>query len=418
MHYIQSLMSFIEGNRVLSISFSLLLLIMAGMVTHLICKFFIVKVIRKVFFSSHKKGVPLDKDVRLSQKLSNFVPVIVVYNFLQFMPGLPENLKVAIQTICGILFFVYLSIFFNEVLEIVNNSYSRKSKRKNHSIKGYIQIGKILVHIIAAIMILAIMSNKSPAIIISSLGAVAAVLMLIFQHTLLSLVANIQLSSNDVLQLGDWIEMPDRNISGEVIDIALHTITIRNWDNTISRIPTKNFLTETYTNWQAMFSSGARRIMRSFYLDQKSITFVNQDMLQAMSQIRLAGESITELLDGRDINAVGDRWFMENGITNLMVFRKYLTAWLAQRDDIQKEMYIVVRPLKPSPDGLPVEIYCFTSSIFWADYENTQAAIFEYIYAMARHFELQIYQHPAGSDFARLAQPRPDSRDAQQSGGQ
>lgn len=338
MHYIQSLMSFIEGNRVLSISFSLLLLIMAGMVTHLICKFFIVKVIRKVFFSSHKKGVPLDKDVRLSQKLSNFVPVIVVYNFLQFMPGLPENLKVAIQTICGILFFVYLSIFFNEVLEIVNNSYSRKSKRKNHSIKGYIQIGKILVHIIAAIMILAIMSNKSPAIIISSLGAVAAVLMLIFQHTLLSLVANIQLSSNDVLQLGDWIEMPDRNISGEVIDIALHTITIRNWDNTISRIPTKNFLTETYTNWQAMFSSGARRIMRSFYLDQKSITFVNQEMLQAMSQIRLAGESITELLDGRDINAVGDRWFMENGITNLMVFRKYLTAWLAQRDDIQKEM--------------------------------------------------------------------------------
>ena len=146
----------------LSVSVSLLLLIMAGMVTHLICKFFIVKVIRKVFFSSHKQGVPLDKDVRLSQKLSNFVPVIVVYNFLQFMPGLPENLKVAIQTICGILFFVYLSIFFNEVLEIVNNSYSRKSKRKNHSIKGYIQIGKILVHIIAAIMILAIMSNKSP----------------------------------------------------------------------------------------------------------------------------------------------------------------------------------------------------------------------------------------------------------------
>lgn len=396
----------------LSVSVNLLLLIMAGIVSHLICKFFVVKVIRKVFFSSHKQGVPLDKDVRLSRKLSNFLPVIVVYNFLQFMPSLPETLEVAIQTICGILFFVYLSIFFNEVLEIINNSYSRKSKRKNHSIKGYIQICKLLVHIIAAIMILAIMSNKSPAIIISSLGAVAAVLMLIFQHTLLSLVANIQLSSNDVLQLGDWIEMPDRNISGEVIDIALHTITIRNWDNTITRIPTKNFLIETYTNWQAMFSSGARRIMRSFYLDQKSITFVNQEMLAAMSQIRIASESITEILDGRDISAVGDRWFKENGITNLMVFRKFLSAWLAQREDIKRDMYIVVRPLKPSPDGLPVEIYCFTSSIFWTDYENTQAVIFEYIYAVAQQFELHIYQHPTGADFSRLAQPRAESRDA------
>ncbi|MGB9098289.1 MAG: hypothetical protein WCC56_17670, partial [Erwinia sp.] len=115
---------------------------------------------------------------------------------------------------------------------------------------------------------------------------------------------------------------------------------------------------------------------------------------------------------------VGDRWFMENGITNLMVFRKFLTAWLSQRDDIKKEMYIVVRPLKPSPDGLPVEIYCFTSSIYWADYENTQAAIFEYIYAMARHFELQIYQHPAGSDFARLAQPRAENANPRTGGPQ
>ncbi len=166
-----------------------------------------------------------------------------------------------------------MSVFFNEMLDIVNSSYLRKTKRKNHSIKGYIQIGKILVHILAAIMILAVMSNKSPIIIISSLGAVAAVLMIVFQHTLLSLVANVQLSSNDVLQLGDWIEMPDKNLSGEVTDIALHTITIRNWDNTISRIPTKNFLTETYTNWQAMFSSGARRIMRSIAIDQHSVRF-------------------------------------------------------------------------------------------------------------------------------------------------
>jgi len=391
---------------VLSAAFSLVLLMFAGMIAHLICKFFIVKVVRKVFFSTHKNQVPLDKDVRLSEKLSNFIPVITVYYLLQFMPDLPEHLLIAIKTICGILFFVYLSLFFTEVLEIVNNSYSKKAKRKNHSIKGYIQVGKILVHIISAIMILAIMSNKSPVIIISSLGAVAAVLMLVFQHTLMSLVANIQVSSNDVLQLGDWIEMPDNGISGEVIDIALHTITIRNWDNTLSRIPTKNFLTETYTNWQAMFSSGARRIMRSFHLDQMSIRFLDHEMVQQMIQIRGVSEQLSALMDGRDSNAVGERWFAENGITNLTVFRKYLTAWLSQRDDIKKDMYIVVRAMKPSPEGLPVEVYCFTSSVLWVDYEDSQSAIFEYIYAIVGHFSLRMYQQPGGSDFWRLSQER------------
>ena len=406
MNYLSNIQKFIESNTLLSTTFSLLLLVIAGMVTHLICKFFVVKVVRKVFFSSHKNQVPLDKDVRLSEKLSNFIPLITVYFLLQFMPDLPEHLLIAIKTICGILFFVYLSLFFTEVLEIVNNSYSRKSKRKNHSIKGYIQIGKILVHIISAIMILAIMSNKSPVIIISSLGAVAAVLMLVFQHTLMSLVANIQVSSNDVLQLGDWIEMPDKGISGEVIDIALHTITLRNWDNTLSRIPTKNFLTETYTNWQAMFTSGARRIMRSFHLDQTSIRFIDQQMVQQMSQVRGVNEQLSALMDGRDSSVVGDRWFVDNGITNLTVFRKYLTAWLSQRDDIKKDMYIVVRAMKPSPEGLPVEVYCFTSSVLWVDYEDSQSAIFEYIYAILAQFSLRTYQHPTGHDFWRLSQER------------
>lgn len=258
MVYLDYLLTFIESNPALSIGFNLILLVISGFFAHLMCKFLLIKIVRKVFFASHKQDVPLEKDRRIAEKLSNFIPVIIVYYVLQFMPNMPASLVTAINTICGILFFIFLSVFFNEMLDIVNSSYLRKTKRKNHSIKGYIQIGKIFIHVIAAIMILAVMSNKSPAIIISSLGAVAAVLMLVFQHTLLSLVANIQLSSNDVLQLGDWIEMPDKNLSGEVTDIALHTITIRNWDNTISRIPTKNFLTETYTNWQAMFSSGAR----------------------------------------------------------------------------------------------------------------------------------------------------------------
>ncbi len=138
-------------------------------------------------------------------------------------------------------------------------------------LKGYVQIGKIVVSSIATILVIATLSNKSPGIIISSLGAIAAVLMLVFQHTLISLVANIQVSSSHVIQIGDWIEMPVANISGEVTDIALHTITVRNWDNTLSQVPTKNFITETYTNWQPMFSSGGRRIKRSFLLTNRAL---------------------------------------------------------------------------------------------------------------------------------------------------
>ncbi|MCS6036083.1 mechanosensitive ion channel family protein [Klebsiella pneumoniae subsp. pneumoniae] len=180
--------------------------------------------------------------------------------------------------------------------------------------------------------------------------------------------------------------MPDKNLSGEVTDIALHTITIRNWDNTISRIPTKNFLTETYTNWQAMFSSGARRIMRSIAIDQHSVRFLDQEMLSSMLTIRGVSEPLATLLDGRDPGGVADRWFIDNGLTNLTLFRHYLMHYLAERPDIIKEMYIVARTLKPSPSGIPLEIYCFTTSTLWKDYENTQSAIFEYITAVAGQF--------------------------------
>lgn len=399
MAYLDYFLNFIKSNPALAIGFNILLLIVSGFFAHIMCKFLLIKVVRKVFFSSHKQDVPLEKDRRIAEKLSNFVPVIIVYYVLQFMPNMPASLVTGINTVCGILFFVFMSVFFNEMLDIVNGSYLRKTKRKNHSIKGYIQIGKILVHIIAAIMILAVMSNKSPAIIISSLGAVAAVLMLVFQHTLLSLVANVQLSSNDVLQLGDWIEMPDKNLSGEVTDIALHTITIRNWDNTISRIPTKNFLTETYTNWQAMFSSGARRIMRSTTIDQHSVTFLTQEILAPILAIRGVSESLSKLIDGRDAMGIADSWFIDNGLTNLTLFRHYMMAYLAERSDIIKDMYVVVRTLKPSASGIPLEIYCFTTSTLWVDYENTQSEIFEYITAIVEKFHLRIYQYPAGHDF-------------------
>lgn len=409
MPVLNAINAFISTSPILSVVFYTGVLLLSGLLSWLVSKFFLVTLVRKLFFATHKQDVPLEKDVRIASKLASMVPVVTVYVVNQFIPHFPPLMVTTINTICGMLFIIYLAILVNEILEIVNLSYSRKTRKKNHSIKGYIQVAKIVVHVIAAILVLATMSDKSPVIIMSSLGAVAAVLMLVFQHTLISLVANIQVSSSDVLQLGDWIEMPGSNISGEVIDIALHTITVRNWDNTISRIPTKNFITEAYTNWQAMFASGGRRIKRSFYLDQSSIAFGSPRLMQSLQRLPALYAEVGEML-AQPLPEDGDeRWFEAQGITNVGLFRKYIARWLSKRGDIRGDMYLVVRPLAPTAEGLPVEIYCFTSSTLWIDYEETQAEIFEYIYAIAHYFQLGIYQHPTGGDFRGLTR-REESR--------
>ncbi|PIJ50331.1 hypothetical protein BL250_13830 [Erwinia sp. OLTSP20] len=403
MSLLNTIWSFIAENYILYVIFFSGVLLISGLVSWLIGKFFLVFLVRRLFFATHKQDVPLEKDVRIADKLANMVPVVTVYTLNQFIPNLPLHMVDTINTFCGILFIVYLANLINEILEIINQSWVRKTRKKNHSIKGYIQVGKIGVHVIAVILVLATMSNKSPVIILSSLGAVAAVLMLVFQHTLISLVANIQVSTSDMLQLGDWIEMPGSDISGEVIDIALHTITVRNWDNTISRIPTKNFITETYTNWQAMFASGGRRIKRSFYIDQLSIAFASPALMQSLARLPLLHQMVEDILPADKPADLDPSWFVEQGITNIGLFRKYIARWLGNRGDIRGDMYLVVRPLAPTAQGLPVEIYCFTSSTLWIDYEESQAEIFEYIYAIADYFQLSIYQQPTGSDFRHLA---------------
>jgi len=379
-------------------------MLLAGFLSAMICKYFLLGIVRRFILHTHKSD-PLDKDMRVARRLSNIVPVVIVYFLSRMIQGLESELVDAIHTVCGVLFILHATMLINELLDISNSAYTRKHGVKSHSIKGYVQIAKIIVSSIATILVIATLSNKSPVIIISSLGAAAAVLMLVFQHTLISLVANIQVSSSDVLQLGDWVEMPQGNISGEVTDIALHTITIRNWDNTISRVPTKNFITETYTNWQPMFSSGGRRIKRSFFIDQSTITFASGnllDQLKNVSPLNVAG--LTHYLNektGAEFPQ-SDVLLSHHGITNLGLFRKYLLEYLKTRTDIRNDMYLVVRQLSPTSEGLPIEIYCFTEKVFWAEYEETQSEIFEYMYATARYFGLGIYQQPSGTDVSNI----------------
>lgn len=394
----------IQNNETAYSLLVIALLILTGIVLSIICRFFLVNVLHKFIMHSYKKQELLDKEMRVSKRLASTIPIAVVYFLSQKeIIGVSTGFLEATKTICGILFIVYMALFINELLDAFNKTYSIRKRSKNHSIKGYVQVAKIGVASVALILIIATLFNKSPAIIISGLGAIAAVIMFIFQHTLISFIANIQLTSSEVIKLDDWIEIPQSNISGEVVDMALHTITIRNWDNTLSRVPTKNFLTEPYTNWQPMFSSGGRRIKRSFNIDQLCIEFVSNEMLDTLRG--LSHERYQVLVDYLTSKMVtlSDAELINHGITNLALFRRYIVGYLEQRYDICEGPYLLVRQLNPTAEGIPLEIYCFTSNVFLTEYEETQSEIFEYVLATAKYFNLRIYQRPSGKDMTMLS---------------
>ncbi|MBS7782871.1 mechanosensitive ion channel family protein [Providencia stuartii] len=338
----------------------------------------------------------------VAKKIASIVAVTLVLYLNQLLPSFSDEVNITFKTICWSLIVINGAGLVNDGLDVFILRQTTRTLHRNNSIKGYIEIAKIIVWIISFILIIALMTDQSPVIIISSFGAIAAVLMFVFQHTLLSFVANILVSNGKVLKLYDWIELPSSNISGEVIDIALHTITIRNWDNTISRIPTKDFLTEKYTNWQPMFSSGGRRIKRSFYIDQSSIEFATEALLNELKNTAPLRKSLETMLEEKGELGNINEWMIDNGVTNLQLFRKYILNWIKMRGDVRADMYLVIRTMPPTPNGLPVEIYCFTRSTTWVDYEEVQSEIFEYVNASAKYFKLRIYQHPSGSDLAHL----------------
>lgn len=331
----------------------------------------------------------------IAKRSASIVAVTLVLYINQLLPSFSPEMNIIFETVCRAFIIINTASLLNNALDIFNLRHAKKTWHRNNSIKGYIEIAKIIVWLISFILILALFTEQSPLIIISSFGAIAAVLMFVFQHTLMSFVANILISNGKVLKLYDWIELPSSNISGEVIDIALHTITVRNWDNTISRIPTKDFLTEKYTNWQPMFSSGGRRIKRSFYIDQSSISFATEALFNELKDTPALSKSIEAMLEEKeaDIENINE-WMVSKGVTNLQLFRKYMLNWIKMRGDVRADMYLVIRTMPPTPMGLPVELYCFTRATTWIEYEETQSEIFEYINASAKYFKLDIYQQP------------------------
>src|SRR5690606_34414882 len=290
-------------------------------------------------------------------------------------------------------------------LDVANGAYARRPEAASRPIKGYIQVVKIGLYFLAAILVIAALIEQSPLLLLSGLGAMAAVLMLVFKDTILSLVASVQLSSNDMLRVGDWIEAPQMNADGDVIDIALHTVKVQNWDKTITTIPTWKLISESYKNWRGMQESGGRRIKRALLIDQQSVRFLNPGEREALCRFALIDDYIRQKQDEIDawnakLAEAGKDPVNTRRMTNIGAFRAYVVSYLKAHPGINQGMTQIVRQLAPTPEGLPLEIYAFTATVAWVPYEGIQADIFDHLIAIMPEFGLRLYQQPSGADLA------------------
>ena len=365
--------------------------------------------VRGFYSLVNRIGGAQKNDFGVVKRLSNIVPALIISSSIGIIPGLSETVIAVIENVAVGFIILTIALALAGVLEIINMLYMRGKNAHLKPIKGYIQIVKIIIYIIATILIVAALIDRSPLILLSGLGAMAAVLMLIFQDTILSLVASVQISSNDMIRVGDWIEMPQLHADGDVIDIALHTVKVQNWDKTITTIPTKRFISDSFKNWRGMQESGGRRIKRSLFIDQHSVHFLTSEEIEHLKSFNLLkgyfDSKITEI----------DQWNQEHvedksgssidlrKMTNIGTFRAYILFYLRNHPGIhQTGLTLMVRQLSPTSEGLPLEIYCFTNTIAWVPYEGIQADIFDHLLAIAPEFSLRVYQAPSGHDMRGL----------------
>lgn len=336
---------------------------------------------------------------KVFHKLSHVFPALVIYYSAPLFPTYQHLIEKGV----GIYIIVMALLVVNALLTSINDIYTTYEISKARPIRGYIQVVKIFIFIIGGILLISSLIGQSPLILISGIGALSAVTMLVFKDSILGLVAGVQLTANDMVRVGDWIEMPKYGADGDVIDISLNTVKVQNWDKTITTIPSYALISDSFKNWRGMQSSGGRRIKRFVCIDTSSIVMCSPEMVEKFKNIHYLQDYITakelEIERYNEENRV-NRSITVNGraMTNIGVFRIYIQRYLDNHPKIHKGMTSMVRQLQPVESGLPLEIYAFTNDIAWAAYEGIQADIFDHIFAVAPQFGLRISQNPTGYD--------------------
>ena len=385
-------------------------LALTGAITLSVLIFFLARlIIGKGLFSLAKLTRTRVDDIIIHHLKPFRIAWIAPLVLISLLAHLAPDYQVIIQKTA--LFFILwvTALTVNSLLNAVNEIYESNPNYSGVAIQGYLDLVKILVALVAIILTISLFTDQSPVILLSGLGAVTAILLVVFHDTILSLVASVQIAAHDLIKEGDWIEVPSYDADGDVINMSLHTIKIQNFDKTITVIPTFKMVDVAYKNWRGMQESGGRRIKRSLHIDQASIRFCDEEMLNKYKTIDLIQEQLEQKIasmqayrqnSSRNIDSPLDG----PQITNIEIFRLYIQAYLHHRDDLhQNGMDFLIRSLDPSPTGLPVEVYVFTRTTEWREYELTQAEIFDHLIAAAQYFDLRLFQEPTGMDFSTFA---------------
>lgn len=378
-----------------------------------IAYYFVKKVLYNFLQGLVKRSSNQIDDILLEQKLfrrvSYYAPALVIYKIAPWVisgyVGMAFFITRVMEAYMLMVTILVIESFFNSIHHV----YSTTEMSKSRPIKGFIQVAKIFVYAIGFVILLSWLLGQKPLALLGGLGALSAVLMLVFKDSILGFVAGIQLSANQMVQIGDWISMPKYDVDGSVIDISLTTVKIQNWDNTISMVPTYNLISDSVKNYRGMQESGARRIARSINLNMNSVKFCTPEMLERFERIHYIEDYVRRKED--ELNSYNSTNNIDSSIvvngrrqTNIGVFRVYVSEYIKNHPRIRKDLTILVRQMPLSELGLPIQIYCFTDTTVWIEYEQIQSDIFDHLLAILPYFDLQVFQNASGSDFNKLSQ--------------
>ena len=340
----------------------------------------------------------------LEQQLPKLVAMIVPFSLIKgtiptIFHDFPKSMEFFNKLANAYLVF-YILWIITAVLNAFEATLSQRETLRDKPLKSYFQVVKIFLYAIGGIILLSILLSKNPSVLIGGLGAASAILMLVFRDTIMGFVASIQLSANDMVRMGDWISMPQFNADGDVFEISLTTVKIRNFDKTISYVPPYSLVTSSFQNWRGMQETGGRRIKRSIYIKQSTIRFIKNDELDRFKQIERIAKYIDERsteIDKYNQKVEADKSVPVNGrnLTNMGLFRAYVSEYLRGHKDIKQDMMIMVRQLDPTSKGVPLELYMFANTTVWAIYEGIVSDIFDHLLSSAKFFDLEIFEDVA-----------------------
>lgn len=407
-HWLQIIQVSEKWGAIISTSSTAILILLFSLILFLISKKILYHLAHSISIRTKTEWDDILLKFKFFSGISHYVPATILY----ISAGFAEPYFPAVDTFIlkiSELYFLFTSIFtVNAFLSSFNLYYHKTfSFAKERPIAGFIQLIKIFIYFIGLLIFIAVVFDKELIKLLTGLGAIAAVLMLVFKDSILGFVASIQMSMNNMVKLGDWIEMPSKGADGTVVEINLTTVKVENWDKTISNIPTYSLVSESFVNWKGMEQSGGRRIKRSINIDMSSVKFCSQEMLEKFKKFVLIREYVENKQKEIDdfnskLNVPPDQHFNGRRQTNLGIFRKYLEAYLRNHKMINQEMTFLVRHLQPTEKGIPIEIYVFCNDKRWAHYEAVQADIFDHILAVIPEFDLSVYQAPSGRDLAQI----------------